>query len=262
MSKCIRHSIIFVFLAVVALTVRAQDSTQIFPPALEQAPDTDPDEGNVSFDFNEKPEEVQVATRTVPATEVRAKKLQDDYWYADQAPANKKAKEPGANGEKGKRQPHDPVLFHAPWWRVLFWVLLAGFLALLIWYLVTNNVNIFRRSDVVKQEGSGEEPVENIFEMDFEQAIAAAVGQKNYRLAVRLLYLRTLRDLSNRNLIHYTHEKTNSDYLMQLEGTSYYRNFFGLTRNFDYTWYGQFELSRENYEAVQRDFSSFKQQLH
>lgn len=106
-----------------------------------------------------------------------------------------------------------------------------------------------------------EQPTEDIFEMNFEKEIQKAVAEKNFRLAVRLLYLRTLRDLSDKNLISYTHEKTNADYLFQLAGTSYYKSFFRLTRDFEYTWYGQFELSQENFSFIQNDFSSFKQQL-
>jgi hypothetical protein len=80
-------------------------------------------------------------------------------------------------------------------------------------------------------------------------------------MAVRLMYLRTLRDLSLRNVINYTHEKTNTDYLFQLSGSPYYKNFFRLTRDFDYTWYGHFPLSQESFSLIQNDFNSFKQQL-
>ena len=75
------------------------------------------------------------------------------------------------------------------------------------------------------------------------------------------MYLRTLTNLSDKGLISYTHEKTNSDYLSELSGTSYYKSFFRLTRDFDYTWYGKFELNTESFALVQKDFNQFKQVL-
>jgi len=75
------------------------------------------------------------------------------------------------------------------------------------------------------------------------------------------MYLRTLRDLSLRNLITYTHEKTNSDYLFQLAGTPFYKSFFRLTRDFDYSWYGHFPISPDSFTTIQNEFNAFKQQL-
>jgi hypothetical protein len=74
-------------------------------------------------------------------------------------------------------------------------------------------------------------------------------------------YLRTLRDMSDKKIIDYTSERTNSDYLFQLSGTRYYKDFFRLTRDFEYTWYGKFNLSERDYGLVQNDFLEFKQQL-
>ena len=153
-------------------------------------------------------------------------------------------------------------LFNIPWLNVLFWIILiGGFIALLVWFLSTSDIRLFRRKPKELQEAIVEESTDNIFEINFENEISKAIDAKNYRMAVRLMYLRTLKDLSNRQLINYVHTKTNSDYLFQLSGTRYYSTFFRLTRNFDYTWYGKFEVSQDSFALIQHDFSSFKKEL-
>jgi hypothetical protein len=80
-------------------------------------------------------------------------------------------------------------------------------------------------------------------------------------MATRLLFLGTLKLLSENEFIEYNHDKTNADYLKELSGTGLYKDFFRLTRDFEYTWYGHFELSQNAFEQVAEDFSRFKQQF-
>lgn len=209
----------------------------------------------------------KIATRHVPNNKVEELKSDKNYWYVDQAPSGDRESSPPGVNQKGEKEREQRItrsrqINFPSWLKVLFWVILIGvFVALLIWFLATSDIRLFRKKATPIEEQVEEQPTENIFEMNFEREIQKAIETKNYRLAIRLMYLRTLRDLSNRSLINYTHEKTNSDYLFQLAGTPYYKNFFKLTRSFDYTWYGHFVPSQDGFALIQNDFSSFKQQL-
>jgi hypothetical protein len=75
------------------------------------------------------------------------------------------------------------------------------------------------------------------------------------------MYLRALKDLSNAGLIHYAHERTNHEYLDELRDTPYYRDFFRLTRHFEFTWYGKFELPAEAFSVVRQGFEQFREGL-
>lgn len=204
-----------------------------------------------------------VATRKVSESDLKKLRSDKDYWYVNEPPPrDKREVTPPDVNEKGEKTKSSSGIFAAPWLNVLLWIILiGGFIALLIWFLSAGDIRLFRKKPKPVAEAEEEEVSEDIFEMDFEKAIQKSIDSKNFRVAVRLLYLRTLRDLSNRNLINYTHEKTNSDYLFQLSGTPHYKNFFRLTRNFDYTWYGQFALSQDSFAIIHNDFTSFKQQL-
>jgi hypothetical protein len=236
----------------------AQDSVRDRPPIQEHMPDVDsvyvskdPDGAVIAIYFDSIRETHQPVERRLPDSVVRAIKANDAYWYADQAPQKEEQTQNNNNPAPGTG------LFN-----FLFWFLMIGtFIALIVWFLSSSNIRLFRRHQK-NIDGTLEEPVtENIFELDFEKELAKAIAAGDYRMAVRLMYLRTLRQLSDRQLINYTHEKTNTDYLFQLSGTTYYHSFFRLTRNFEYTWYGGFPLTAATFERMRSDFSGFKQQI-
>jgi hypothetical protein len=220
-----------------------------------------------NYDFKEPGHENTVAARKVADAKLKELKEDKDYWYVDKVPSGDREVSPPGVNQKGEKERQERMVrargFIFPsWLRVLFWIILiGGFLTLLIWFLSTSDIRLFRKKQKQVKQQPEEQAGDDIFEMNFEKEIQKAIEAKNFRLAVRLMYLRTLKDLCYRNLINYTHEKTNSDYLFQLTGTAYYKNFFKLTRSFDYIWYGRFELSEDSFVLIQNDFSSFKQQL-
>ena len=102
---------------------------------------------------------------------------------------------------------------------------------------------------------------EDIFAINYEQELQKAIANNNFRLGVRLLYLHILRIFADNGILQYKMEKTNSDYLAQLYNTTYYRNFFRLTRNFEYVWYGKFDISAEAFQMIQQDYKNLKEQV-
>jgi hypothetical protein len=194
----------------------------------------------------------KVSERRIEEEKVLAIKAEDEYWYADLEPKKDQAKK------------KEPGFFQSDLAKTLFWILITGgFVALLIWFLASGNISLFRRKARVhslKQVGSTEE--EDIFSLDYEMEIQKAINANDYRYAIRLMYLQVMKEMAERNIIKYSPEKTNSDYLFQLFKSRYYQPFFTLTRHFDYTWYGHFQISPAAFRQVQNDFSSFKQQLN
>jgi len=102
---------------------------------------------------------------------------------------------------------------------------------------------------------------EKIFDINYQIEIDKATAQNNYRLAVRLMFLRLLKSLSERNIIQYKQDKTNLDYLMQLHPTSFYKDFLRITRNYEYSWYGKFEVSDKAYDIIKGEFDHFEKRM-
>jgi hypothetical protein len=103
---------------------------------------------------------------------------------------------------------------------------------------------------------------EDIFTIDYKNELQKAVHNKDFRLGVRLMYLHVLRLMDERDVIDYKIEKTNSMYLLHLYGTSYYKDFFRLTRNFEYVWYGKFDISAPAFEVIRAEYATLKNRLH
>ena len=203
--------------------------------------------------FNEISDTPEISARVLDTSSVNQVRSDKAYWYANTAPKRKKTEQAPTTRVQDRS-----------WFQTIFWILLiGGFVALLGWFLAASNIRLFRRApkSMAGDEPPPGEPGENIFEMDFSREINRAIAAGNYRLAIRLSYLQVLRELAQRELIQYSHEKTNSDYLQQLSGTRIYKDFFRITRHFEYTWYGGFFLNREVYAQMEQDFINFKKQL-
>ena len=195
-----------------------------------------------------------VHARTVPDSVVKKMQADEDYWYVNTAPERQKKKE-------GKIE-QEEKWYQRDWFVNLLWFLVVGsFVAILIWFLASSNIKLFRKRPTAKASEDSDVTEETIFALLYDKEIKQAIAHQNYRLATRLWYLRTLKDLAERDIIQYKQDKTNSDYVNELYRTPYYKNFFRLTRSFEYTWYGHFELTADSFDLLQKDFVTFKQQL-
>ena len=99
---------------------------------------------------------------------------------------------------------------------------------------------------------------EDIHGMDFEDAIGLAVAAHNYRLGVRLLYLRSLKRLADRGLISWQIDKTNRAYVYEVTQPEIRPAFERLTSLFEYVWYGDFPVRETDFSDVKREFETFE----
>lgn len=178
-----------------------------------------------------------------------------DFWYANY-PFEKKAKESNEQTKK-KSFTQNPVF------QTLLWIIIiGGFATFIIIYLSNSNVGLFRRRDaIIKSDDELEVETSNIFEINYTREIEKAISKGNYRFAIRLLFLQTLKNMSAKNIIQYKPDRTDFDYLLQTYSTKYYNDFFRLTRTYEYAWYGQFDVDPEKFRLIHTDFQSFENKL-
>jgi len=88
---------------------------------------------------------------------------------------------------------------------------------------------------------------ENIHKIFFEDKISAALQNRDYRLAIRLLYLQTLRFLSISGLIDWQLYKTPMEYLYELKNKEIRQPFRVLTNHFLQIRYGNYPASIDLY---------------
>lgn len=89
---------------------------------------------------------------------------------------------------------------------------------------------------------------------DPSQLIEKAIFAQDYRLAIRLYYLKTLRQLSLKRVIEWEKRKTNYDYLQELSFSSLKHDFEQLTQVYERTWYGNQQLGKYEFQQIQPQF--------
>lgn len=234
------------------------------PPEVFNNEEEDEEEGEKEpaayFTRIEEKDSLVLHQRRLASGYTEELKKDDDFWYADKEFEKKKEKK-----EINKSpNPEYVPLMQRTWVQTLLWIIIVGgFAYAIMWYLMDSQVGLFRKKNVPvsNNDGMADEMPEDIFAIKYQQEIDKALAQGNYRLAVRIHFLRLLRNLSDKSLIQYKQEKTNLDYLMELSSKTWYADFFRLTRHFEYSWYGQFEVQEETYRIIASEFNQFEKKL-
>jgi hypothetical protein len=146
--------------------------------------------------------------------------------------------------------------------KALIWIVVASLVLLIIFRIFKLNGNVlFARKDKKIGNGQQDESADDYIPDDWEQSIAEAAKAGNYRLAVRHGYRYLLSLLSEKELIRFQTAKTNYQYTYELSGTQWHQPFVQLTRQYEYAWYGGFDIKQEQFEAYYRLLSETRKGL-
>lgn len=154
------------------------------------------------------------------------------------------------------------TVFNATVFKVLLFGMVGFILLFILYYIFTNSeFNYFRsrRRKKTEVENIGWENVTQF--SAWEKAVQEAEAIPDYRMAIQILYLQTLRSLNDKNIISYEIEKTNWEYVAELRETKYEKSFMQLTTYFDYIWYGHFTVNEEMYKKLKQFYHQFLQDL-
>jgi large-conductance mechanosensitive channel len=103
---------------------------------------------------------------------------------------------------------------------------------------------------------------EDIHEVDLAVLLKHAIEHKNFRLAIRYYYLMSLKSLSTKNIIEYHKDKTNSEYLFEIENSEMRSQFSYLSYVYSYVWYGEFPVDEVRFTKAQLKYQSFLKSIH
>jgi hypothetical protein len=146
---------------------------------------------------------------------------------------------------------------------VLYYGLIIGLCIAVVYFLSKSNFNAILKGTPKQIELPFEEFSEDIHEVDIEQLINKYVAEKDYRRAVRYLYLQVLKSLTDARFIEWMPSKTNATYSRELGANrkELTNDFIQLTRIFNYAWYGNYPLSESDFPSVSSSFSLFQERL-
>ena len=89
---------------------------------------------------------------------------------------------------------------------------------------------------------------------DIPALINEAIQQNNYRLAIRYYYLLSLKYLTETDNISWQPQKTNEDYINEINKELLKADFKNITRIYDYVWYGEFNIDVAKFETLKLPF--------
>lgn len=143
----------------------------------------------------------------------------------------------------------------------IIYILMGGLVIyLLLRFLVGEHVSsIFKKgpSDIIDINLS-EEHIEHL---DLNALLSNAIKEKDFRLAIRYQFLRTLKMLSQKSIIDWHYEKTNSDYLREINSPAIKTMFKEVSYLYDYIWYGEQPIDEKIYGLAENRFQLLANQI-
>lgn len=144
--------------------------------------------------------------------------------------------------------------------KIFFWILAFVFISFIIYKLFITE-SFFKRNSQEQIVAVAQEDETIINPAEYEHLIKDAITNKNYPLAIRYLYLQTLQMLASEGLINFSPDKTNYEYVKELSGNVYQNQFASLTLNYEYVWYGKFDIDEQIFNRIKKDFTQYHQQI-
>jgi hypothetical protein len=145
--------------------------------------------------------------------------------------------------------------------KVIIIIIVVLIVLALIFRIFQLNGNIlFSKKD--KRLAQDDIDTENHIPDDWEKEINVAAKTGNYRLALRYSYRYLLMMLQEKEKINFQVAKTNYQYVYELKGTNLHKPVMQLTREYEYAWYGGFDIEKSFFENYQQTIADIKRELN
>ena len=138
---------------------------------------------------------------------------------------------------------------------IIFLIIAVALFGYIVFKLFLSNSSFLSRSR--KNIASDIAVVEEEDASDVDSLLRNATKNGNYRLAVRYLYLQSLKRLSERKYIEINTNKTNYEYVTEIRKHKFANEFASLTLQYEYVWYGEYPVDERLFEQIQNSFTRF-----
>ncbi|MGB6152132.1 MAG: DUF4129 domain-containing protein [Pricia sp.] len=146
--------------------------------------------------------------------------------------------------------------------RILPYLLLGVLVFLLIKFFLKVNAQSLLQAKKEQNAVRLSEEEHLIKNEDLQQLVQNALADKNYRLAVRYYYLFLLQLMTAKEIIAWEIQKTNDDYLREIDQADLKQPFSAITRLYEYIWYGDFPIDASKYNTAETAFSNLQKLLN
>lgn len=192
---------------------------------------------------------------TTELTQEQWEEIKDDVDYTENF------KEPDEEKNIDDYEIAKPLNYDLGGLKYVFYVLVLGLVVFLIIKIMINfNKNPSISKNTISLD-SIEEIEEKMHEIDLDQLLKDALKAENFRIALRINFLIIIKMLSQKNEIIWAKEKTNWEYYDEINNENIKLLFKGIVLSFEPVWYGEHQLSKEQFEQVSPSYENLKKQL-
>jgi hypothetical protein len=158
-------------------TAKYEIDTTISEPADETLIDViegKPVEKDTGFDTVSYADKQPVLERRLKDTTVSELRSDEAFWYVNEKPKRAEPKSPKIDKSKG--------IFEKEWFRNIMWLLIVGgFLAVLIWFILSSDIQLFKKRPRSIQKKEDDLENQSIFDISFDTELQKALSAKDYR---------------------------------------------------------------------------------
>ena len=133
----------------------------------------------------------------------------------------------------------------ARWFLIVFFILTV---LLVIYFIYKKRPELFLKEKKTLLPYEVEQ--ENIYRIDFDKQLTAALANADFRTAIRILYLQTLRFIADKQWIDWQIYKTPTEYIYELKPAGLKTPFRDFTNRFLQVRYGNFKATRELFDSM------------
>lgn len=143
----------------------------------------------------------------------------------------------------------------SPLGKIIKYIIIALFFAFIISRLLGFKVyKLFYKNKSFDDIIPIQEDINDINKFDIEATINTAIKGKDYKKAVRYLFIKTLKYLSDNETIEWQINKTNRDYYYEITDENVKEIFVKLSQIFSYVWYGNFSIDEVKFKEFEDEF--------
>lgn len=132
-------------------------------------------------------------------------------------------------------------------WSVVLLIVMAVVLAGIVVYLFIQSP---RDTEIKKSEIDDLAPTE-IPKSELEIMLEKALAEEDYRKAIRIYFIFTMKDLSEKGWIVWQKKKTNALYLREMKDKPHFDEFYQVVSIYEVAWYGKREINKTDFQSVE-----------
>ena len=144
--------------------------------------------------------------------------------------------------------------------KALPWIIkvLIGIFVIAVFLIIVTQTKLYRLFYTAQEINKTPDflftdPINHI---DYNRELQKAVGEEQFRLAVRLLYNQVIIQLKGKRMIEYAKDKTNMEYMDELANNNIRSKFYQAMLIYNHVWYGEVEISKEQFLKFNIHFQS------